>query len=105
MSARLEAALAELAAAIRDEIAAAAVPQAAPEQLLDVREAAAALGIGRTTVYGELEAGRLGSMKVGSRRKIPSSAIAAYIAGRNDGRPPRPWERSGVKPIGQASSR
>lgn len=85
MSARLEAALAELAAAIRDEVTAAAVPLAAPERLLDVDEAAAALGIGRTTVYGELDTGRLQSLKVGRRRLIPASAVAAYIAGRQAG--------------------
>lgn len=79
MSGRLEAALAELAAAIREEVAAAALPPAAPERLLDIDEAAEMLGIGRTKVYGELDAERLRSLKVGRRRLIPSSAIAEYI--------------------------
>lgn len=79
---RLEAALAELAAAIRDEVAAAAAAPPAPERLLDVDEAAAMLGIGRTTVYAELDAGRLASLKVGRRRLISASSVASYIADR-----------------------
>lgn len=81
MSSRLEAALAELAAAIREEVA--TVPLAPrPDRLLSVDEAAAALGIRRTLVYDELARGRLGSVKVGRRRLVPAAAIAAYIADR-----------------------
>jgi len=79
---RLEAALAELAAAISAEIAAAAATPTAPERLLDVDEAAALLGIKRTAAYGEIQAGRLASLKIGKLRRIPASAIAAYIADR-----------------------
>jgi hypothetical protein len=62
---RLEAAVAELVAAIREE--AGAAPAAAPiDRLLDVEEAATMLR----------------SIKVGRRRLIPSSAIADYIAER-----------------------
>lgn len=81
MSARLEAALAELAAAIRDEVAAAAIPPAAPERLLDVDEASAALGIGRTALYGLIGRDEIRSITVGRRRLIPSSSVAAYIQG------------------------
>ena len=81
MSARLEAALAELAAAIRDEVAAAAAAPA-PDRLLDVDEAASLLGLGRTAVYGELQAGRLASIKIGRRRLVPAGAIAVYIQAR-----------------------
>jgi excisionase family DNA binding protein len=79
MSERLEAALAELVAALREEIATER-PAAAPERLLAVDEAAAALGIGRSKVYGEIAAGRLGSLRVGRRRLLPASAIAEFIA-------------------------
>ena len=45
-----------------------------------VDEAAAMLGIGRSALYAELQAGRLRSVKVGRRRLVPSGAIAARIA-------------------------
>lgn len=80
MSDRLSAALAELAAAIREEVRAEATPAAGPDRLLSVDEAAAMLGIGRTALYGELQAGRCRSVKVGRRRLVPSGAIGAYIS-------------------------
>ena len=82
---RLDAALAELAAAIRDEIADATHP-AAPDRLHDLATAADLLGIGRTALYGELQAGRIRSLKVGRRRLVPASAIAERI-----GPAPRPY--------------
>ena len=74
MNDRLDRALLELAAALREELASAA--QAGPERLLDIPAAAQALGVGRTTLYGELDSGRLRSVRVGRRRLVPSSAIA-----------------------------
>lgn len=79
MTDRLAAALEELAAAIRAEIQAEAAP-AAPDRLLDVDQAAAMLGIGRSALYGEIGEGRLRSVKVGRRRLIPAAAIAERIA-------------------------
>ena len=67
----------EIIAALTDEPAAALA-----SRLLSVDEAAAALGVGRTALYGELEAGRLSSLKVGRRRLIATSAIADFIAAR-----------------------
>lgn len=79
MSDRLALAVAELVAAIRAEVSAeAAAP--APEQLLSVDAAAAALGIGRSVLYAELTAGRLRSVRIARRRLIPAGAIADYIA-------------------------
>lgn len=78
---RLEAAVAELVAALREELAQ-APPAAMPDRLLDVDEAATVLGVSRTSVYQELQAGRLRSVKVGRRRLIPSSAIAEFIGDR-----------------------
>lgn len=69
-----------LVAAILAAVPAEAAPDA-PDRLLSIAEAADLLGIGRTRLYGELDAGRLRSLKVGRRRLIPSSAIAAYAAG------------------------
>lgn len=76
MSGRLDAALQELVAAIRDEVRREATAAAgAPDRLLSIPEAAAVMGIGRTALYGELTAGRMRSLKVGRRRLVPSSAI------------------------------
>ena len=80
---RLEAALAELAAAIREEVVAAPASPA-PDRLLGVTEAADALGIGRSATYAELQAGRLRSVKVGRRRLIPAAALASFIADRQN---------------------
>jgi hypothetical protein len=85
MSDRLAAALAELVAALRDEARGAAPETNAPDRLLSIPDACAALGgIGRTALYGELAAGRLGSLTVGRRRFVPAAAIADYIASRSE---------------------
>jgi excisionase family DNA binding protein len=78
MTDRLDRALLELADALRQELAAAA--QSAPDRLLDVRSAAAALGIGRTALYAEINSGRVRSVRVGRRRLVPASAIAERMA-------------------------
>jgi excisionase family DNA binding protein len=83
MSDRLEAAVRELVDALRDELRTeAACDQGAPDRLLSVAEAREALGgVSRSTLYGEIQAGRLRSAKVGRRRLVPAAAIAEYIAG------------------------
>ena len=43
---------------------------------MSLDEAAEALGMSRSTLYRELGAGRLPSVKIGPRRLVPSSAIA-----------------------------
>ena len=85
MTDRLAAALSELVEALREELRteAEASPRA-PDRLLDVEEAAATLGLGRTSVYVEIAAGRLRSLRVGRRRLIPAASITAYIAERQD---------------------
>jgi len=75
MSSRLEAAIAELIAAIVAEVAAVPAAPGAPDRLLSIAQAAEALGVSRSTLYVELDAGRLRSVKVGRRRLIPASAI------------------------------
>jgi excisionase family DNA binding protein len=82
MSTRLEAALHELAEALRDEVRADAVSPDAPDRLLSVDEAAALLGIGRSMLYELVAAQRIRSIKVGRRRLIPSGAIADFAASR-----------------------
>lgn len=79
MSDRLAAAVFELIEAIREEARAEAVAiPRPPDRLLSVTEAAEALGIGRTALYAELQAGRCRSVKVGRRRLVPASAVAEY---------------------------
>lgn len=78
--AAIRTAVESLVAAILAAVPAEAAPDA-PDRLLSLGEAAALLGIGRTRLYAELDAGRLRSLKVGRRRLVPSSAIAAYAAG------------------------
>jgi excisionase family DNA binding protein len=77
---RLEAALAELAEAIRAEVRAEAAPTDAPDRLLSVDEAGGMLGLGRTRLLAEVYSGRLHSLTIGRRRLIPAAAIAAFIA-------------------------
>jgi hypothetical protein len=38
-----------------------------------------ATGLGRTTLYHEMAAGRLGYVKVGTRRLVPHGALVAYV--------------------------
>jgi excisionase family DNA binding protein len=81
MSDRLEAALAELADALREELRAElAGHDGGPVQLLSIHEAARIAGVGRTTLYAELQAGRLPSVKIGRRRLIPADALAKVAA-------------------------
>jgi excisionase family DNA binding protein len=49
-------------------------------RVLRVEEAARALGIGRSLVYDLIRTGRLRSLKVGSRRLIPITAIDEVIS-------------------------
>lgn len=80
MTDRLAAALTELAEAIRCEIRAELAGESGqPEQLLSIPLAAKRLGVGRTAVYSEIQAGRLRSIRVGRRRLVPSSAIAERV--------------------------
>lgn len=50
----------------------------------DVATASDALGIGRTTLYGEIDSGRLRSIKVGRRRLITRAALEQWIADRSE---------------------
>jgi excisionase family DNA binding protein len=78
MSTRLETALAELVDALREELRA-DLGQPTPARLLTVDETAEMLRLSRTTVYGELAAGRLRSAKVGRRRLVAETWVREYI--------------------------
>jgi excisionase family DNA binding protein len=47
--------------------------------LLTPREAATALGIGRSKLYELLRIGAIASVRIGSSRRIPASALEAYV--------------------------
>ena len=87
MSARLDAALAELAAALREEIAHASVPVPnGPDRLLSIPQACEALGgVSRTTLYALIGRGDVRSICVSRRRLIPVRAITEFIARREVG--------------------
>lgn len=99
MSARLDAALAELAAAIRDEFAATAAQRApdGPPALLSIAETARRLAIGRSALYGLIAAGDLRTIKVGRRRLVPADALAEFVQARNEAVSAVAWaERRGT---------
>ena len=47
--------------------------------LLTPEEAAEALNISRSTLYGLLQVGDLGSVKIGKARRIPTEAVRSYV--------------------------
>jgi excisionase family DNA binding protein len=76
MTERLDAALAELADAIRDEVRAELADRiGGPPELLSIAAASKRMGIGRTATYDAIGRGQLRSIKVGRRRLIPSDAL------------------------------
>ena len=69
-------------AIVREELAAAQAKPAdapAPDRLYTPAEAAQLLGIGRTTLYVEIAAQRIRTLKVGRLRRVPASAIGEYL--------------------------
>jgi excisionase family DNA binding protein len=88
--AAIRAATDALAAAILAAVRAEAVSNdAGPEQLLSIDQAAVLAGVGRTSIYAAIGAGRLRSAKVGRRRLVPASAIAE-LAGTEQAARSRP---------------
>ena len=49
-----------------------------------VNEAAELIGVSRVTVYNQIAAGNLGSIKVGRRRLITRDQIEAFLRERTD---------------------
>ncbi len=52
------------------------------KRLLNVNEAASALGLGRSLMYMLIATGELASIKIGRSRRIPVGAIDEFIARR-----------------------
>ncbi|MEU0143587.1 helix-turn-helix domain-containing protein [Streptomyces albidoflavus] len=62
-----------------------AAPEAADDPtaiLLTVEEAARRLRVGRTTCFALIRSGALESLTIGSLRRVPADAPAAYLARR-----------------------
>lgn len=55
-------------------------PTGQERALLSVEEAAEALGVSRTTMYGLIRDSEIQTVRVGRRRLVPAEEIAAYIA-------------------------
>jgi excisionase family DNA binding protein len=64
---------------VEEALAARRVGPDAPDRLLSVEEASELLGIGRTACYELIARGKLRSVKVGRRRLVAASDLAAYI--------------------------
>ena len=77
-TARIEAAVVELVAAIAEEISVRTLPSP-PTRLLSVEQAGEVLGVSRTSVYALMGQGRLRRIKLGKRVLIPVSAMAELI--------------------------
>ncbi|MEU5971242.1 helix-turn-helix domain-containing protein [Streptomyces globisporus] len=63
----------------------AAAPSAADDStliLLTVEEAARRLRVGRTTCFALIRSGALESLTIGTLRRVPADAPAAYLARR-----------------------
>lgn len=79
--AEISAALAQLAQALTND-----TPQPTPDRpmpervLLTVEEAAEQLRIGRTTAWRLVTSGELGSVRIGTLRRVPTSAVAEFAA-------------------------
>jgi excisionase family DNA binding protein len=82
---RLEAAIRELVAVLREEVLAEArALQAGPPRLLSLKQAAEACGLSRSAFYRLVQTREIRTLKVGGRRLVPESALRAFIDGTAD---------------------
>lgn len=57
-----------------------AIPEtSAPRLLLTIEQAAARLGVGRSTMYGLVLDGEVESVRIGRLRRIPHDALTDYL--------------------------
>ena len=63
------------------------------EQYYTIKEVAKHFKVSRQTIYDWMEAGRLGHVTIGARRRITGTQIAAFIASGAGGSAPAPAER------------
>ncbi len=50
-------------------------------RLLDMKDVASALHVGRSTAFGLVASGQLRSVRIGRRRLVPAEALDKFIAG------------------------
>lgn len=55
-------------------------PRGTPRVVLTVEQAAAALSVGRTTLFALIKSGELRSLLIGRLRRIPLDEVEAYSA-------------------------
>lgn len=55
-------------------------PDMAPPALYRVPEACALLRLSRSVIYEQIRAGRLRTVRQGTARRVPASAITEYVA-------------------------
>lgn len=53
-----------------------------PRLLYDPYQVAQALGVSRSQVYAEIARGRLASLLIGRKRRIPATEVARFIEAR-----------------------
>jgi excisionase family DNA binding protein len=75
---RVELAIRELVAALRDELR----PPPEPSAMVDLRSAARMLQVSRTTLYALMDSGELASRHIGRRRLMSRAALEAYAQGQ-----------------------
>ena len=76
---RLDAAWAELVAAVREEFSAPSASVVA-DRLYGIREAAEQMAIGRTLLYTLIGRGEIRVLRVGRRVLVPAASIAEFTA-------------------------
>jgi excisionase family DNA binding protein len=57
-----------------------------PRLAHSIPEAAAILGVGRTTLYGLIDTGEITTVTIGRRRLVRHSDLVAYVEGLRSGR-------------------
>ena len=79
MTDRVEAAVAELADALREEFRAETPAAPEPPRLYSVAEAGKLLGVSRAVAYRYITSGQLRSRKIGRRRLVSDTALREFI--------------------------
>lgn len=52
-----------------------------PKYLMSIKDAARALGVGRSTAYALMAQGKLATVQIGRRRLIPTESVLAIVKG------------------------
>lgn len=55
------------------------IPRQRDKLLLTAEEAAQALGVGRSTMYGLIRDGAVASVRIGRLRRVPAESLVEYV--------------------------